>query len=397
MISSLYFRLIVLFFLVLNFSSFAQDINSIDKILIESKRAISKLKSVKYKVTQKGLTDHSAYFEFEAVVIQQKKEVIKDVGLGMGYLKAFGQCKQKNTIEKFRFLYNGDVFVLKKGDSYEKTVSNPSIKSVPNLLHFLTQVRTMPFLNKNPYKPVGPDGYTFLGIEEQNGELCYKIFSELVGKTPKGYTVKISKTYWINKKTLLPIAYKDENHLKEIQILEINKNYPKEVFSHKNIDTSKIIDDGEVLDSINKTLGIHKLSVMPQWHAKDQNGKLWESKSLKNKVVFIDFWGTWCSPCKKAMPEIEQLYQYYKNNKQVVILGISANEKTKNAASLYFKKNGFSYAHIPNGDTIVKTFGVMAYPTIYIIDKMGNTKHFEIDYKPNSLKKWKAVINQLIQ
>ena len=62
----------------------------------------------------------------------------------------------------------------------------------------------------------------------------------------------------------------------------------------------------------------------PDFNLKDQYGVTHSLENYKGKVIFLNFWATWCPPCKKEMPDIENIYKEYgENKKDVVILGVN--------------------------------------------------------------------------
>lgn len=111
------------------------------------------------------------------------------------------------------------------------------------------------------------------------------------------------------------------------------------------------------------------------------DGNLVSTEALKGKVILIDFWGSWCVPCRKSHPGLKDLYTKFKS-KGLEIIGIS-NEvfsvgKTKEEQAEAWKKaikeDGINWLHIlydPAQNDIVKTYDIMGYPTKYLIDQNG--------------------------
>ncbi|MEK6657188.1 MAG: redoxin domain-containing protein, partial [Nitrospirota bacterium] len=64
----------------------------------------------------------------------------------------------------------------------------------------------------------------------------------------------------------------------------------------------------------------------PDFNLKDLEGKDVSLKDFKGKVVFINFWATWCSPCKKEFPELNKFYETYKDN-DLVVLAVNSDLK----------------------------------------------------------------------
>jgi peroxiredoxin len=93
--------------------------------------------------------------------------------------------------------------------------------------------------------------------------------------------------------------------------------------------------------------------------------------SLKGKMVFINFWGTWCQYCLVEMPSIQRMYEQLKN-KDFEILAISVND-TPEAAKSYVRDNKLSFPILLDLEyRATQLYGVRGFPTTYIVDKSGN-------------------------
>lgn len=93
--------------------------------------------------------------------------------------------------------------------------------------------------------------------------------------------------------------------------------------------------------------------------------------SLRGKIVLVNFWATWCPPCRSEMPSIDKLWNATKD-KPFYIMGISEGEE-KTTVSTFIAKNGYSYPiFLDGGSQIGSMFGVDGIPTTYVVDKAGN-------------------------
>jgi thiol-disulfide isomerase/thioredoxin len=108
----------------------------------------------------------------------------------------------------------------------------------------------------------------------------------------------------------------------------------------------------------------------PDFNLTNLDGNTVTLASLKGKVVLLDFWATWCGPCKAAMPTIQKLHEAYKD-RGVVILGVNTWEKNADAAKDYMARKKFTYGCLLNGDDLAKAYGVTGIPTLVIIGKDG--------------------------
>ncbi len=90
---------------------------------------------------------------------------------------------------------------------------------------------------------------------------------------------------------------------------------------------------------------------------------------LKGKVIFINFWATWCPPCIAEMPSIQTLYDKYKGNNEVVFLIVS-NDKPEKIAT-FMKKNEYSFPVYTNQFKLPDIFSYTSIPTTFVISKSG--------------------------
>lgn len=91
------------------------------------------------------------------------------------------------------------------------------------------------------------------------------------------------------------------------------------------------------------------------------------------KNVFVNFWATWCPPCRQEMPEIEKIYQEYKN-KDLVILAVDIGED-KNTVSKFINENKYNFKVLLDSDgSVAKAYNTTSIPVSYFIDKNGNIK-----------------------
>ena len=109
----------------------------------------------------------------------------------------------------------------------------------------------------------------------------------------------------------------------------------------------------------------------------DQYGNKHTLAEYKGKVVFLNFWATWCPPCRAEMPDIQKLYTEYGNNSDVVILGVATpnfgNETDEAGIKKFLDQHGYTYPVLMDkGALISMQYDISAYPTTFMIDKEGN-------------------------
>src|SRR5262249_32574459 len=118
----------------------------------------------------------------------------------------------------------------------------------------------------------------------------------------------------------------------------------------------------------------------PAFALKDPAGKEVTLASLKGRVVLLDFWATWCGPCKAAMPSIQKLHEKYKG-KSVTVLGVNTWERGgPDLAAKYMEKSGYTYGLVVKGDDLAKTYGISGIPTIVLIGPDGKILHIAVGF-----------------
>lgn len=137
----------------------------------------------------------------------------------------------------------------------------------------------------------------------------------------------------------------------------------------------------------------------------DQYGKEHTLSDYKGKVVFLNFWATWCPPCQKEMPDIESLYREYNVNKgEVIFIGVAnpRSEDNKNTREVdkdgvisFLSENKYTFPVVfdQTGEVFAQ-YRISALPTTFIIDKKGNIN----GYAPGMLTKdiMKNIIKQAL-
>lgn len=117
-----------------------------------------------------------------------------------------------------------------------------------------------------------------------------------------------------------------------------------------------------------------KIGVAPKWSLKDLEGKVISSDDLKGKVVILDFWATWCPPCRAEIPGYVELQKQYGKD-GLVIVGASADEAGPGVVKDFAAKLGINYTMVMMDEAISSAFGgIEALPTTFLIDRNGQIR-----------------------
>lgn len=118
----------------------------------------------------------------------------------------------------------------------------------------------------------------------------------------------------------------------------------------------------------------------PDWTLNDSTGKSRTLSEYRGKVVVMDFWATWCGPCKEVMPRMQKLFEKYQD-RDVVVLGVDAWEQKDAVAFMQQKK--FAYSLLLKGEEIAESYRVTILPSVYIVGVDGRViySHVGVDHK----------------
>jgi peroxiredoxin len=108
----------------------------------------------------------------------------------------------------------------------------------------------------------------------------------------------------------------------------------------------------------------------PDFTLNTLDGKSIQLSSLKGKKILIDFWASWCPPCRRELVEINELLgEYAQDNYTVLAISV---DKTKKAASSYIKKMGYSSMTVMHDNAnVAQSYGVQGIPSLYLVDEKG--------------------------
>ncbi len=120
----------------------------------------------------------------------------------------------------------------------------------------------------------------------------------------------------------------------------------------------------------------------PAWKLKDVDGNVVSSDQFKGKVLVVDFWATWCGPCRTEIPGYVALQKKYRDA-GLVVIGVSLDQQGPGVVKKFITTQKVDYQIVMGTDEVVEAFGGMdAIPTTFIIDRDGNIRDRKVGAEP---------------
>ena len=111
----------------------------------------------------------------------------------------------------------------------------------------------------------------------------------------------------------------------------------------------------------------------------DQYGNIHRLDDYRGKTIFLNFWATWCPPCKAEMPDIQKLYEKSSTEGEdaVIVLGVAApnmgQEGSEEEIAAFMEEKGYTYPVLMDTEgELFASYGIMSFPTTFMIDRDGN-------------------------
>ena len=131
----------------------------------------------------------------------------------------------------------------------------------------------------------------------------------------------------------------------------------------------------------------------PSFKLPDLDGREISLEKFKGKIVLLDFWATWCAPCRMTMPVVEKLSKEYTND--MVILAVNMREPKDVVEKYAFEQEIGSQILLDGEGTVSAAYGAYAIPMQFLIDRSGVVRHIQTGYGPNMASQMRAQIEPL--
>jgi cytochrome c biogenesis protein CcmG/thiol:disulfide interchange protein DsbE len=136
------------------------------------------------------------------------------------------------------------------------------------------------------------------------------------------------------------------------------------------------------------------LKTAPDFTLTSSNGEKITLSDLRGKTIFIDFWATWCAPCRESIPHLVDLYKTY-HDKGFVIIGVSVDRGDPDLVRRFATSLDIPYPIVIAHGELEKQYGVTALPTGFLVDKDGMIREKFLGFSPSIARQLDAKVAAL--
>jgi thiol-disulfide isomerase/thioredoxin len=358
------------------------------EILLKSKAAIQQIHAISY-CAEYYIVGTLRYGEIDAILSPSQGDVMfvrvpEDKFFGGKLIFQDGKSLAESSGSRpfFKVVYDGQK--VKKLSQKEKTVFvNDPDQAGKYLLHDIFNLVPNEFKEASPFDDLlKAEKIKYAGKAVVGGVSCHIIQMEFFGDSfPKECWWFLGTDDYIPRKIQRGGYGLPNQEIMQVLTLTNVKIDPA-------VDRSQFTVEAPEGFSVKK----HELSgkpvptleagsMAPNWSLKDPKNKQYSLRDFQGKVIFLDFWATWCGPCRQVMPALQKLQEKYGKN-EVIIAGINTWESGDPIK--YMQENGYSYLLLLNGDEVAKIYRVSGIPTLYVIGPDGKILYGEVGFEGNT-------------
>lgn len=145
------------------------------------------------------------------------------------------------------------------------------------------------------------------------------------------------------------------------------------------------VEEQKAKSSVDKAPASLVFESAPSFTLQNINGENVSLSDFGGKMVILDFWATWCPPCKAEIPHFIELYKQYKD-KGLAVIGIALDVEGINIVRPFVQRYGVVYPVLLSDGQVAKAYGgINSIPTTFVIDSTGNIRRKYVGYREKSV------------
>lgn len=355
------------------------------QILSESQAALKALKAVRYDVD----ADAQGPLAIRFPKISGTVRMARDAGGGAPGFRADMHVTPRSDKPPYRIEVASNGKSVTSADHGEKTFTEAALPEGVRLLGPASLVLINEYTIDAPFaRELKSAGLTASASESVGGVECHVVSADF------GAEGKVR--WYISKKDRIPLGVDrirpspagETTQALRVRGVELNPTLSNGVFV---LTKSEDFADAGSRRTKENAAALDGKSASLEWTLKDAEGKDVSLKGLRGRVVLLDFWATWCGPCKMAMPGVERIHKKFKD-KPVSVYGVVTWERPGGDPAGFMKKSNYTYPLLFKGDDLARQYGFYGIPAFVLIGPDGTILHKSSGYSPAAEKQLESAI-----
>lgn len=352
------------------------------RILQESAEACRRVTTIEYEEVQEPAAAGAGHEHRLRASIRQARATVPRGGFLSGKFSVDGSITHAGSAPvAFAFSYDGRVLrILDNGEKVVKVVRSPSPYVAGSLLGEVGMVGITQFTDDAPFKEIieKSERIEHEGMKDVHGVECHIIAVTSTVEHPAMGKRSFLTRWLIGAADKLPRGREFGEVRKTVRVVRVNGalNETAFVFQPQKGFGERLVSGVEP-----KRKGLLPVGTLaPDWQLPDPQGRMHSLADYRGKMVLLDFWGTWCVPCRVTMPGIQSIHERFKE-RGVVVLGIAIGGDEAGDPATYMKTYRFTYGLLLKGDEVAGLYNVVVLPGLYLIGDDGRIIHAEYGYR----------------
>lgn len=307
-----------------------------------------------------------------------------------------GEVQLPNTTEWISFEIASDGREVFRLEPATRTWIHGELPEAKRLLNRGRALFMREFLHDRPFSDeIEGRRATYEGEREIDGVPCYVVY--VVYQNTSESRWFFGKDDYLPRRVERIVSETDPVNavVQEVHQLDANPDLSRDLF-RLEAPTGYVRREYEAEPGEPQSAGLLPVgATAPGWELKTPEGRTVRLSDLRGKVVVLDFWASWCAPCKLAMPGVQDLHESFKND-PVEVIGINCWERGDGAAG-YMREKGYTYELLVDGDAVANAYKLDGLPTFYVVDPDGKIAYSSSGFRFDREKEIAAVISKSIK
>ena len=352
------------------------------RILQESADACRRVQTIEYEETQESKTAGDGHEHTLRARVRQARAVVPHGGFLPGKFSVEGAVIHRDAAPAgFAYSYDGRVLrVLDTEEKVVKVVRSPSAYVAGSLLGGVGTLGVPQFTEEQPFKSVveRSERVEHEGTRNVHGVECHVVAVTSTVEHPAFGKRSFVTRWFIGVADRLPRGRESGGTRNTVRLVRVNGPLAESAFVFR---PQRGFGERLVSGVEPKRKGLLPAGTLaPDWRLPDAQGREHSLSDYKGKLVLLDFWGTWCVPCRVTMPGIQSIHERFKD-RGVAVLGVAIGGDEAGDPAAYMRAHRFTYGLLLKGDEVAALYNVGVLPGLYLIGDDGRIIHAEYGYR----------------